>query len=206
MYGFTSYEQYKNGRTDAIAKVDDDFVNEVLSLSNGDKRNASNHACNRGFEYFNNNDAKTAIKRFNQGWLLDHENPCIFAGYGYMYGKYEEYENATAMYERAIELTNQDKEYFWVYVDYSEIMLQCYHFSKERIDCLNKAEENLNKATAISDEPKVHRSLAFLYYEKGEYEKTWVEVHKALDGGISEKKLGSGFMKALREKMADPLA
>ena len=110
------------------------------------------------------------------------------------------------MYERAIELTNQDKEYFWVYVDYSEIMLQCYHFSKERIDCLNKAEENLNKATAISDEPKVHRSLAFLYYEKGEYEKTWVEVHKALDGGISEKKLGSGFMKALREKMADPLA
>ena len=55
MYGFTSYEQYKNGRTDAIAKVDDDFVNEVLSLSNGDKRNASNHACNRGFEYFNNN-------------------------------------------------------------------------------------------------------------------------------------------------------
>lgn len=204
MYGFSSHEQYLSERKPSIAKIDDDFINFVLNYTHGDKRNASNAACDRGFEYFNNNDPRTAIKRFNQGWLLDYENPCVFAGYGYMYGKSGDYENATTMYQKAFELSNKNESYWWIYVDYSEIMIQCYHFSKERMDCLNKAEESIHVAAQISNASKIHRTLAFIYYEKEDYEKAWIEVHKAIDGGMNKKEFNSGFGDALRKKMPDP--
>ncbi len=204
MYGFSSYEQYLNGRTPAIAKIDDDLVKSVLSTPNSNKREVSNSACDKGFGYFNSNDPSTAMKRFNQGWLIDHQNPCIFAGYGYIYGKNGDYDKAMTNYDTAIQLSNNDKSYYWIYTDYSEIMIQCYHFSKERTDCLNKAEINLSKALKLDDEPKVHRVLAFLEYEKGDYQKSWSEVHKAIDGGMSKEAFNTSFGQALREKMADP--
>lgn len=205
MYGFSSYDQYLRERTSTSAKIDDDFVKGLLDHDKGDKRGLSNQACDRGFQYFNSDDASTAMKRFNQGWILDHENPCVFAGYGYVYGKTGEYDKATTYYEKAIQLSASDKSYSWIYTDYSEIMIQCYHFSKERVDCLNKAETSLNIAAKLSDNPKVHRSMAFLYYEKGDYQKAWDEVHKAINGGMSKDAFNTGFGQALREKMPDPL-
>lgn len=203
MYGFSSYEKYLSGRTPTIAKIDDDLVKSVLAVHNSNKREASNSACDKGFGYFNSNDSSTAMKRFNQGWLIDHQNPCIFAGYGYIYGKTGDYDKAMTNYDIAIQLSANEKSYYWIYTDYSEIMIQCYHFSKERTDCLNKAETNLSNALKLGDEPKVHRVLAFLEYERGDYKKAWDEVHKAIDGGMSKDEFNTGFGQALRDKMPD---
>lgn len=48
---------------------------------------ASRHASMRGFQYFYSGDISTAIKRFNQAWLLDTNNAEAYWGFGIIMGQ-----------------------------------------------------------------------------------------------------------------------
>lgn len=44
-------------------------------------------AIQKGWQAYYSGDLNTAIKRFNQGWMFDRENPQVFWGFGLIMGQ-----------------------------------------------------------------------------------------------------------------------
>ena len=73
MYGeVPKSEQYK--------QVDEDFKKQCIEYY-GTIHNAVQAHIEFGWDYFLNNDVTTAMKRFNQAWLLDAEYPDSYFGF-----------------------------------------------------------------------------------------------------------------------------
>lgn len=205
MYGFSSYEEYKNGRIPVISKIGDFVKDLIYSLYIDDRRLVSDEACDDGYDYFNDDNYPAAIEKFNRGWLLDHENPCILSAYGYVVGKNKEYDRAAKFYDEAIARITTDKSNYWYYTDYAEIMILCYQYNRERIDCWDKALKNYQIAESMADKPKVHRILSYIKFLEGDYDAAWREIHAALDGGhLRRSAFKESFFTELSAKLADP--
>lgn len=216
MYGYASYEDYIKSRPEFAKKADEELAAYAnVLITKGEFKNMSEVAvedCNLGYKYLGSDDDKTAIKRFNQAWLMDHNQPCIFAGYGYTMGLHTKdpkvIDESLKMYERALSLTDpsskEDRLNPWsIYIDYAEILNYCYMSDNSRTDCLNKAQDNLAKSLAIKDSYKAHRVLAFIAFNKKNYPEAWKQVHLALDGGMKQEEFGQ-FIVALKKEMPDP--
>ena len=89
MYGNTTF-------TDKQKEANDKFLQDMLT-SGYTNESGSNEVVKTGFRYLNHGDFSTSIKRFNQGWLLNPDNPEVYSGFGIWYGKQQEYEKAVEM-------------------------------------------------------------------------------------------------------------
>ena len=72
-------------KTPAQIEADNEFIKTITKDQT--RKEASQYAAFRGWEYCNKGDLSTAMKRFNQAWLLDPENPAVFWGFGVVLGK-----------------------------------------------------------------------------------------------------------------------
>ncbi len=61
-------------------QIHNQFIQEVVK-TNGTKELACEEALKLAWQYFQQGDYRTAMKRFNQAWLLDPKNPEVFRGY-----------------------------------------------------------------------------------------------------------------------------
>jgi|GEM_PF-2315228 len=118
MYGFLSYDDYLSHRSAQQAKTDDDFV--TLTLKKGSAPEASNYAVKKGFEYLGGGDPDTAIKRFNQGWLLAHENQNVYWGYAVYTANKKGNEAALQYFDMALE--KFDRKYVQSATDQDQLM------------------------------------------------------------------------------------
>jgi hypothetical protein len=69
--------------TEYYKKINQDFINDVKKIIETKKQfkdlnEASKYSMNKGWDAFNNGDYLTSIKRFNQAWLLDPNNPDVY--------------------------------------------------------------------------------------------------------------------------------
>lgn len=106
MYGFSSYDDYRLRRDVQQAKIDDTFVKGVLA-DNPDTAEQSNYAVFKGFEFLQNGDSETAIKRFNQGWLIDNNNQNVYWGFAIYTGTKKGNELALKYFDTALEKFDQ---------------------------------------------------------------------------------------------------
>ncbi len=70
-------------KSDEYKKIDDDFKKECLDQF-GTIDSSVNVQIDHAWRYFYNNDLKTAMKRFNQAWLLNSEFPDSYFGFAAM--------------------------------------------------------------------------------------------------------------------------
>ncbi|MBU2512161.1 hypothetical protein KJ966_12545 [bacterium] len=64
-------------KTPEQKKLDDEFI-KTVTQQNGTREKASENVANLGWKYLRKGDQKTAMKRFNQAWLLNSKNPHAF--------------------------------------------------------------------------------------------------------------------------------
>ncbi len=83
--------------------ANDKFVKAITNLGKP-LRDQSNHLVDEGMRYLNRRDYSTSVKRVNQGWLLDKDNPRVYWGFGDWYGRQGEYQQAVAMFNRGLEI------------------------------------------------------------------------------------------------------
>jgi hypothetical protein len=216
MYGYQNYDDYVANRSEVAKLNDENLINAANeSVGKGEYKNiaaTAQEACDKGFEYLNSNDYSTAMKRFNQGFLLDHNQPCVYAGYGYYLGFTSKdpqiLQKSFTFYEKAISLSdpksNEDhKNPWWIYRDYAEIVEHYYLIDTSKIEYLDKSQTLLEKSIALKDHPRTHRVFAFVYYDKKDYKNAWNQVHIAINGGMSVESFGA-FIDDLKKKMPDP--
>ena len=79
-------------------KIDQEFVNTVIKQY-GSREAAYQAGEEVAWNYFFKGDHKTAMKRFNQLWLVDPENPRVYNGYGAIAEKQGDLKSAMHWYQ-----------------------------------------------------------------------------------------------------------
>lgn len=110
-----------------------------------DRQEASEEYRQIGWDYMYKGDLDTAMKRYNQAWLLDKDNPSVYCSFGWLLGKKGETDKAVMFFERAIKMDPDDADFLmFVAVGYSEL----YDRTNDKT-FLNKALELLNKGLEL---------------------------------------------------------
>lgn len=88
MYGYSNYEEYISNRTDEIRIIDEKLLNSVSEIIKNKSvegvtniKEATGHSCDLALTYYQKGDKETAMKRYNQAWLIDHTHPCSYEGF-----------------------------------------------------------------------------------------------------------------------------
>lgn len=105
--GVRTYDLPMYGGTDRsegpIAAADGSFVNGVAEEV-GSRERGARIWVERGFEHYLRDEYALAVRRFNQAWLLDPENPDVYHGFAVVYADHANGRDALAQIERALAL------------------------------------------------------------------------------------------------------
>ena len=94
--------EYGNApKNEGQKQADRDFIKIALK-SDTTPLKASEHLVSLGFTYLYRGDLETAMRRFNQAWLLDPKNENAYWGYGAIYASFNDYKMALDMYEKGL--------------------------------------------------------------------------------------------------------
>jgi tetratricopeptide (TPR) repeat protein len=136
-------------------KVDDEF-REAMLKKFGIVENAVIDFINNAWILFYRNDLETAMRRFNQAWLLDPEFPDAYFGFAALLEMRKENEEAARFYRLGVE---KDTENMRTIICYQRIS-EC----KEQLNDIQGAIEALSKIKMLQpDESFVYKRLGFLY-------------------------------------------
>jgi tetratricopeptide (TPR) repeat protein len=194
--GLTPEQQKANEQL--IAGIDHDRLAHGMS-----RAQCAQDAITRGWQYLNSADPLSAIKRFNQAWLLDPNNANVYWGLGSAQSALGEYQDGINLISRAAKL---DKNNADIVTD----MGRCYMFwgaktkdNKQRQELLDKAIREYQEALKV--DPKsgnAYSNWAYAQFFNGNYTAAWQMVTKAREFG--GKGLDSRFLRALAAKLPEP--
>jgi Flp pilus assembly protein TadD len=171
----------------------------------GTREKASAAFVNNGFAYYQRDDLVNAMRRFNQAWLLNPQNPEVYAGFGAVLHDKGKYCEAMQMLEKAIALN--PPTFQGIYPDAARVMTLCAVSDKAltteaKFKLFERSESLYKEAEEIEPNKRyLYGSWATAYYWRGQYSDAWTMVAKERTAGgkPSEKFLG-----LLRKKMPEP--
>lgn len=193
------------GRTvsPAVKAIDDKLISDTTKYY-GSLEKASQAFVGNGFAYYKRNDLVAAMRRFNQAWLLDPNNPEAYWGFAAVLHNKGKNCEAMVQFQKALS--------FGRYVegmipDAARITTLC------AVDDKSLSEEDRDKlfanadalyAEALAKDPNkgyVYGSIATARYWRGQYAEAWQAVKLARTNG---DKLPEQFLNLLRAKLAEP--
>lgn len=83
-----------------IRRADQEFIENAMATL-GSRERASNAWVNRGFDLYLKDDLAGAMRRFNQAWLLNPDNPEVYWGFSAVLNDRREFCEALRMVELA---------------------------------------------------------------------------------------------------------
>lgn len=90
----------------------------------------SQDAAARGWKAYYQGDLDTAIKRFNQGWMFDRENPDVYWGFGLIMGQRAQAEGKPSYHlqesikhlEKALDLDGDNQKMRWTWQSHIRVL------------------------------------------------------------------------------------
>ena len=192
----------------AVKEADAAMVAKAVKAF-GDKRAASNAFVSDGDAAFRARDMASAMKLYNQAWLVDKDNPAVYPGFaGVLYVR-DEFCESSRMLDAAQArgplpgrlLTTSALVYAGCGITLAKVSEADSGVAQRYFA---RAEGLLNQAGAdASVAPKsVVEAWARYYYGRGDYKAAWGKVAEY------QKSFGAGmdpaFVASLREKEAPP--
>lgn len=187
-------------------KAADERLIEGTIKKFGNREKAAAEIVERGFRLYLQDDLAVAMKRFNQAWILDPDNPEVYWGFATVL--HNRGENCEAM--RMIDKSLSFGRYITgLYADAGRIIVLCT-VSDSSLS-LDQRKKRLERSEALyaealqRDDNKgyVFASRATACYWLGDYADAWRMVKKARDAGAPPK---DEFLSMLRKKMPEPSA
>ena len=128
-------------KTESQIKADNDFMEEILKHYDN-KQDASKKMTELGFQYlYERRDLQTAMKRFNQAYLLEPNNADIYYGYGTVYFNLGAMENARKQFDKGLLINPKHSK---MLTDYGTTYLGDYYNTVNSNP--EKAKENLENS------------------------------------------------------------
>lgn len=194
MYGGAQFTEYQN-------KVNQEFINSALE-DGLTKEQASKEAVDFGWQYLRKKDYSTAIKRFNQGWLLNPQNPDVFYGFGDWYGFQNKYDQADSMFKIGLSIKPDHVEIMRdLAYNYNlkGMLLRKKHKYEESGGCFKSAIILLEKASSIDPQwGDIYLTWSASLMQLGHYEEALKKAEKAKALG---SKLEEGYIEYLKSNL-----
>jgi len=145
-------------------EIDEDnkFIETVLGQDTT-RRKGSEHLVDLGFNYLYRGDLKTAMRRFNQAWLLDPKNENAYWGFGAIYFSFNDFNEALKQLEKGLLINPNSSN---ILTDKATIYTSFYR-NDHNPDWLNKAVELFSKSYKIdpSNQNTLFKLSAAYYYK-----------------------------------------
>jgi len=186
-------------------KAADDQLIANMTREVGSREKASELFVEQGIRYYKQNDYVQAMRRFNQAWLLNPNNPDAFWGFAVVYHDKEQICEAKDMIDRALDLGLSKPI---AIADAGRIYTLCAVFRNQPFDAttknqlFSKSDELFAKADSASpNNDYIYGLWASAYYWRGEYGKAWqmVQMMRAAGGTPPGQ-----FINMLRAKVPEP--
>ena len=135
----------------------------------------------RGWDYYYANDFTTAIKRFNQAWLLDSTNAGAYWGFGMIEGQRYHDTDALRYFKRSLHYGNPNKR---VFVDIAQAYINLYQLTHLPAN-LDSALLHTNRFLAVGGSvdtigtSTAYMHLALVWYFRHDYSSAWKYVDQA---------------------------
>lgn len=188
---------------------DQEFIDTVVKQY-GSKEAAAKAHIDFGWDYFSKGDNDTAMKRFNQAWLLDPNNGAVYWGFGeIILYRDQKFDESMTMFEKAISVSPNQEKVNRIYCDLGLVLMSKGGTStsqQEKNELFKKAESAYKKGVDLDPQDDYcYPNLAVLRYYEEKYTESWEYVHKARSIGSKRLEVDfKDFLKKLSSKMADP--
>lgn len=190
-----------------VASADNDFVQGVVAEF-GSAEAASRAFVDKGFDYYNSDSHTLAMRRFNQAWLLNPDNPEVYRGFGSV--AYDSGQNceAMALFEMGLEKDMESVEPNWhgLLVDAALVTSLCAvdpsmpaKYDKQSL--LDRSDTLFERAESLQTTAYLYDKWWQSHYWRGNYKQAWAKVHQMRAQG---EEPFPGFLIDLRRKMEDP--
>ncbi len=186
-------------KTKAQKEIDEVFLSATDKEYHGDRKKASADTAARGWQYLAGGDLETAMRRFNQAWLLNHDNGIALWGMAAIessIGKFDESRKLFAEAEKFVKETNFS-------VDYARAVAMAGVTSKDEAlqkEAFDRFERVYQKAP---ENTKNLQNWAMTLFALEKNADAWAKV-KLAETTPNKKDLDPSFVAALQAKMPRP--
>jgi len=192
-------------RTPAQQDADKTFVEEMTKLA-GSREAAAEDAMLRGWALLKKGDAITAMKRFNQAWLLTPNSPDVLWGYAAALTQQQKFDEALLLFERANQLKPRDPG---LLADYGYACIWKGASGEQTPDQRNvhfsRALLLLQQAESLQPKnPMIYNNRAIVRFFQARYAEAWHEVARA--EAIAPGSVDPKFQRDLSARMPRPKA
>lgn len=197
----------KDRRAAAALRVGDEQQAAEAVKAFGSPDAASQARVEQGYRFFREDQPGPAMRQFNQAWLLNPDNPEVYAGFAMVLESQRKVCQAMSMMDRAISLN--PPVFRGIHADAGRIAARCAAEDKTlppeaRIAATTRSDAWYRKGEAVEpDKGYLYASWATAYYWRGQYAEAWAMVHKSRAAGGSPD---SEFVRMLRARMPEPAA
>lgn len=180
--------------------ADKEFLDTMDKIDKDKRKKLAEHAAMLGWQYFRRGDKETAMKRFNQSWLLDNKNGTALwgmAAFQFDAGKIVE---SLQLFSEAEQYMSDDIDFA---VDHARAIGMTAVATKNEVlltDAFNRYEQLYKRA------PQNILNLqnwAIILYYTGNYIKAWEKI-KLAETVPRGNELDKKFIAELQSKMPRP--
>lgn len=165
------------------------------ALANGETlQNASDNFVKSGFDYLYRKDLKTAMRRFNQAWLIDSTNANAFWGFGAVYLTFGDPLVALAQYDEGLQFNPKSTN---ILTDKATIFMMRYSSSRDEKD-YQTALQFFQESYAIdANNQNTLFKLSACYFTKRNCENAWKYYNECQ--ALGGKPITQAYTEALNE-------
>jgi Tfp pilus assembly protein PilF len=191
-------------KSDEEKQADEKFISSTLQMTefNGDRTKASDKMIQLGFTYLTRGDVKTAMYRFNQGYLLDSNNTDIYWGYGAVYMTLGDYATGKKQYEEGLSINPSNTH---LLTDLGTYYLGQFYILDRGIEKssaqvhLDSAIVYLNKSYLLDAKDfNTTFKLSICYWKKGDCTNAWKFYDEC--AAIDKERIPSDYRDELTQK------
>jgi tetratricopeptide (TPR) repeat protein len=202
------YGQPDIQRPERLRKADASFIKKAAGGFSGNRNAACVAWCQEGDAFFNKLDLDRAMRRYNQGWLLDPDSYLPFWGFGRVLLQQDKFQESIIHFENAVRLCDDP-------VQKPALLSDCgsaYSFwaqytpgldGAEKAAIFSKANACFEKSTAMDPNyGNAWKRWSMSLLREQNYAEAWAKLHRAKKAGVTN--FPSEFLQALEKAMPEP--
>ena len=195
-------------RPDDLKKTDEVFIKNAVAR-HGNRTAASIAALAQGWASIRSGKSATALRHFNESWLLSPDNPGVFWGFGAVLSERGKLLEAIEQLETARELMfNDAKQLVQLLADIGAVR-SAYAVGLPRERELERAQQfsaaNQRFSESLELDPEYApswREWAISLYDQERYSEAWIKASRARE--LKAESFPADLLSKLKSKIAEP--
>jgi tetratricopeptide (TPR) repeat protein len=200
------YGQPGIARPESLKKTDEDLIRDA-TFRFGNRQAASRAFAEQGWASVRKGMLDTAMRRFNEAWLLNPKNYQAFWGFGAVLSEQGKLAEAIDQLETARELVDDPRQRVALLSDLGAVH-SSYGARLSADKQLDRAQHfviaNNRFAESLEMDPNYARSWrewAFSLYEQERYSEAWVKAKRAME--LNSEPFPAGFLDSIKKKVPE---